>query len=242
MDNSKFNSIIIDDEDLAREDLKAILSEFDCINLVGEFRGIKEIENKLERLKPDLIFLDIKLKGESGFDLLKKVDSKCNIIFVTAYDEYAVKAFDVNALDYLLKPVNPDRLRNSLERIADRNNNPESSTQLFDYQDSIFVLFNNHYEFIKIEKIMVISSADDYTEIITSNMKKGLIQKTMKEWETRLPKSKFIRIHRSTIINLDFIEKVEEWFNYSYRIYIRRISDPYVMSRRYTLKNKNLFK
>ena len=200
----KLKAVIVDDEPLAREDLKAVINEFSNIELTGEFNSVSESVKNISEIKPDVIFLDIKMPGETGFDLVDKIDPSIKVIFVTAYDEYAIKAFDVNAIDYLLKPVNPKRMQQAIEKLMDQEQSPNEPIG-FDYEDSVFVLFNNKYNFIKIANIMAINSADDYTEIFTSDGQHGLIQKTMKEWEQRLPFKKFVRIHRSTIINLNYI-------------------------------------
>ena len=236
---NKIKTIIVDDEKLARQDLKTILLDFDSVEVVGEAKNTKDAEVLINDLNPELIFLDVQMPGHSGFDLLDKIKKSVQVIFVTAYDEYAIKAFEVNALDYLLKPVNPERLKNSLERLLDKTIANVTTTKNLDYDDSIFVLMNNHYTFVKVSSIISISSSGDYTNLITSSNQKGLVYKTMKEWESRLPERRFVRIHRTAIINVDYIEKIEEWFNYSYKIYMKGMNSPLVMSKRYAYNLKH---
>jgi two-component system LytT family response regulator len=235
----KYKTIIVDDEELARSDLKTMLSRFSTVEIVGEADNIASAAILIDKFKPDLIFLDIQFPGETGFDLLDKIEIKAKIIFVTAFDEYAIRAFDVNAQDYLLKPVNPERLAHALEKLEDEKGSPINELRKFNNDDSVFLEVNNKYHFIKINSIIRISASGNYSEITTFNGIKGLTQKTMKEWETRLPENTFIRIHRSTIINIEFVEKIEPWFNYSYCVYLKGLGEPEVMSRRYVSKIKN---
>jgi two-component system LytT family response regulator len=231
--------LIIDDERLARKDLLALLESFENIKVVGEADDVPSAIKAIEKLKPDVIFLDIQMPGESGFDLLEKVQIKAKVIFVTAFDEYAIRAFEVNALDYLLKPVNPERLKKALERLDAEENYQTVGVRKLGYEDRLFLMVGSHFKFLKVNSLVCISAAGDYSEILTGDGNKGLTIKSMKEWEARLPEQYFVRIHRSTIINMDYIDRVEEWFNYSFRVYLKGIKDPVVMSRRYAANLKN---
>ncbi len=235
-----YTAIIIDDERLARKDLSNLISEIGSVTLVGEADSVSTGVEALKKHKPDVIFLDIQMPGESGFDLLEKIKIDAKIIFVTAYDEYAIRAFDINALDYLLKPVNPDRLKAAIERIELQDEFQSASTRKLKYNDHLFLMVNSQFKFLGIKSIICITSAGDYSQIITNDGLKGLTQKSMKEWETRLPEAHFTRIHRSTIINLEYVDHLEEWFNYSYRVYLQNIKEPFIMSRRYVAKLKAL--
>ncbi|HAF29678.1 MAG TPA: DNA-binding response regulator [Bacteroidales bacterium] len=225
-------ALIVDDEELARSDLHALLSKIPSIEIVGEASDVKTAIEAIEMLNPDVVFLDIQFPRETGFDLLEKADIKAKIIFVTAFDKYAIRAFEVNALDYLIKPVDPERLALTIERLENSDLQEKKQTD-FNYNDTIFIEHCNKFYFVKVNSIIMISAATAYTEIITSNGLKLLAHKSMKEWETRLPQNSFIRIHRSTIINIDFIEKMDKWFNYSYRVYLKNIGNPISISRRY---------
>ena len=233
-----FKALIIDDERLARRDLISLLNEHDNITVIGEADDVPSSAKAIQTLNPDVIFLDIQMPGESGFDLLEKIDVDAHVIFVTAYDEYAIRAFEVNALDYLLKPVDPDRLAKALERLELQVSDTPLKLRKLNYDDRLFLMLGRHFKFFKVKTIMNISAAGDYSEVLTSDGNKGLTLKSMKEWEIRLPIQHFIRIHRSTIINMEYIERIEEWFNYSFRVYLKGVEEPYVISRRYATKLK----
>jgi two-component system LytT family response regulator len=233
-----FKALIIDDERLARKDLISLLIIHDNITVAGEADDVPSAIKAIEKLNPDVIFLDIQMPGDSGFDLLDKTDVDAHIIFVTAYDEYAIRAFEVNALDYLLKPVNPERLAKALEKLEFQEQDLPARIRKLNYDDRMFLMIGRHFKFLKIDTILCVSAAGDYSEVLTSDGNKGLTHKSMKEWEARLPAQHFIRIHRSTIINMEFVDRVEEWFNYSFRVYLREVEEPYVISRRYAARLK----
>jgi two-component system LytT family response regulator len=193
-------------------------------------------------LKPDVIFLDIQMPGESGFDLLEKIKINCRIIFVTAFDEYAIRAFEVNAQDYLLKPVNPERLATAIKRLETNGREDRKKEAQLNTDDCVFLELNSRFHFVRIDSILRISSAGDYSEIVTKEGKKGLVSKSLKEWEQRLPENMFVRIHRTSIVNLTMVDRIEDWFNYSYRVYLKGLDKPVVMSRRYAAKIKNRLK
>ena len=236
---SSFKSIIVDDEELARDDLKALLKDFPEIEIIGEAETAEEAKTLINKLNPNLIFLDIQMPGKSGFEMLEDIETDAKIIFVTAYDEFAIRAFEVSAKDYLLKPVNKERLSRAIERIKQEQESEGNIQTNLLFTDSIFLLVNNHYQFVKIYSIIKITSAGNYSEIYTSSGVKGLVLKSLKEWEARLPSNYFVRIHRNAIINLEFVDHVEGWFNYSYKVFLKEIDDPLVMSRRYAAKLKD---
>ncbi len=231
--------LVIDDERLARKDLMALLSAHEHITVVGEADDVPSAVKAIERLDPDVIFLDIQMPGDSGFDLLEKAEVEARVIFVTAYDEYAIRAFEVNALDYLLKPVHPERLAKALEKLALQEQEAPTRVRRLKYDDRLFLLVGRHFKFLKVNTILAVTAAGDYSEVRTSDGSKGLVLKSMKEWETRLPALHFLRIHRSSIINMEYIDRVEEWFNYSFKVYLKGLDEPYVISRRYATKLKD---
>jgi len=228
----QIKALIVDDEALARSDLRALLSDISSITVVDEADNIQKAVESIKKFQPDVIFLDIQFPRESGFDLLDKINTKAKIIFVTAFDKYAIRAFEVNALDYLIKPVDPERLANTLERVKGRTPDEHKQTP-FNYSDSIFIEHSHNFYFVKINSIIMISAVGAYTEVITSKGHKMVAHKSMKEWEERLPQNAFIRIHRSTIINTEYIEKMDRWYNYSLRVHLKGIEKPVPISRRY---------
>ncbi|MFC1784776.1 LytR/AlgR family response regulator transcription factor [Candidatus Neomarinimicrobiota bacterium] len=230
---NKIKALVVDDEPLARKDLISILSEFNQIQIIGEADSIDTAREQIINHTPDLIFLDIQMPGESGFDLLEFINPNTEIIFVTAYDEYAFRAFEVNALDYLLKPVDGERIKQAIGRIYQSSQNSRESTEKLEFNDCLFLKLNNSYDFLRLNTILTINAADDYSEVHTNDGKKKLVFKKMQEWEDRLPEQHFCRIHRSTIINISEIIKIEPWYNQSYHIHINGINEPLTMSRRY---------
>lgn len=240
--NKQLKALIVDDEALARQDLISILSDFKYVDIIGEAKNIKSAVHELKNNSPDIIFLDIQLPGESGFDLLDHINPKIKIIFVTAFDEYAKRAFEVNALDYLTKPVHKDRLANALEKLEHNSSTNFEEAEKLNYEDSLFLKLHDSYHFLKINTILKIESNGDYSEIVTKDGKKKLVHKKMKEWEIRLPYNNFCRVHRSTIVNLSEIIKVVPMFNQTYHVYITGLPKPVIMSRRYFSVIKDKFK
>jgi len=232
-DNTSLNLLLVDDEPLARSDLRAVLNEMDREFSIYEADSVKAAKRTLKLEQIDIVFLDIQMPGETGFDLLKFIEPPINIIFVTAFDEYAIKAFEANALDYLMKPVNIKRLERAFHKIYLNPAEKKVISRKLNTDDSIFLKLDNEYRFIKIDSILKIESADDYTLIFTNNGAKMLTLKTMKEWESRLPEQMFCRIHRSTIVNFLNVTNIEPYFNNSYSVSITGIQEPVIMSRRY---------
>jgi two-component system, LytTR family, response regulator len=239
-----WKAVIVDDERLARNKLRSLLAQHSQIRLMGEADSVDSAIEIIERTKPDVVFLDIHMPGKSGFELVNKIGQigqihrPLKIIFVTAFDEYAIRAFEVNALDYLLKPVNPERLAKAIERLATPPTAPERSSRPVEYDDFLFLPFGDSSRFLRVREIKCIRAADVYSEIFTSSGEKTLILKPLSEWEERLPEKHFARIHRSTIINIELVERVEKSFNYSFDVYLRGASEPFTMSRRHAAQLK----
>jgi len=234
---NNLNVIIVDDERPARKELFFLLKDKTEITVVGEADNIQDAISLIRDKKPDLVFLDIQLAGENGFDLLQKVEVNFKVIFVTAYEEFAIRAFDVNASDYLLKPVDPARLELSLKRISSSSVSNDVETKKFDYTDSIYVKLNNSSaRFVEINKIIAITSIGNHSKLKTPDGNSYLILKTLKQWEIELPPAFFIRIHRSTIVNLKFIINVENYSKTYHQVRMKHIETPYEVSRN-CLKN-----
>jgi len=238
--DQKLSALIVDDERLARKELSKMLGDYKNIFICGEAEDVPTALETIKKTNPDIIFLDIQMPGKSGFDLLEEVSTTAKIIFVTAYDEYAIRAFEVNALDYLLKPIAPIRLQKAIERVQLKQEQGIPSEKQIKYEDRLFINFDSHMHFIKISSIHNITAAGDYTQVYLTDNKSGLTLKSMKEWEKRLPENFFCRIHRSTIINMEYMDHLEEWFNYSYRVYMKGVKDPFLLSRRYVSKLKSI--
>ena len=228
-------AVVVDDERLARLELCSLLAQDPSVVVVGEAASVVDAQAIIEREQPDLVFLDIQLGDETGFTLLERTQVSGEIIFVTAYDEHAVRAFEVNAADYLLKPVHPDRLRDTLRRLDDGPADRPPET-LLDAEDRLFVRVNERWRFLKVATIWSIEAAGDYTRVRTADGEAVLLHKSLQEWESRLPNKQFTRIHRSTIVNLDAVERVEEWSRHTFRVYVKGFTEPYPMSRRYAAR------
>jgi len=234
---TKLKAIIVDEERLARVNLRRLLEPFHDIEIAGEARSCCSALELIKLHNPQLIFLDIQLSGETGFDLLELIDNSINIIFVTAYDEYAVRAFDVNAVDYLSKPVNPERLRVAIERVKSRENDQKSETKSYEYSDSIFVPLNNYTSrFIKISSISFIEPVGNYSKIVTIEGNHCLVLKTLKQWQEELPDNNFIRIHRSSIVNKEHIDHIEKKSKTHQMAFLKNLVEPLEVSRRYAKK------
>ena len=238
----KYKTIIVDDERLARREMRRLLSEFDEITVAGEAENLSEAVELIEREKPHIVFLDIQLGGENGFELLEKTAHEFKLVFVTAFDAYAIRAFEVNALDYLLKPVNPERLAKAIERVAeDTAGEEKTELRAFEFDDRIFLEVGNRSVFLKVCEISHINSSGDYSEVFTIDKRKFLLEKSLREWEERLPEKHFLRIHRQTIINLEEIEEIETWFNRTFQVRLKNATAPLAVSRRYAVKLKSKF-
>jgi two-component system LytT family response regulator len=238
---TKIKAIIVDDERLARMNLRRLLEPFPDIEIAGEASSCENAVELINIYKPQLIFLDIQLSGETGFDLLDLIDNSIKIIFVTAYDEYAIRAFEVNAIDYLLKPVNPERLKVSMERLINKEKTQKSEAKSYEYSDSIYVRLNNYASrFIKISSITFIEPVGNYSKIVTIEGKHCLVLKTLKQWQEELPDNNFVRIHRSSIVNIEHVDHIEKKSNTIHRAFLKNISEPLEVSRRYAKKLKSL--
>jgi two-component system LytT family response regulator len=238
---NELKALLIDDERLARRELRTMLAEHAHIRVEGEAGSVESAIEIIHAIKPDVVFLDIQMPGRTGFDLLAEIDVTFKVIFVTAFDAYAIRAFEVNALDYLLKPINPDRLARAIDRLTTSEVVNESPMKRLEYDDRLFLTVDERSVLLKINTIVCITAAGDYSEVITSDGRKSFVLKSLREWETRLPEKFFSRIHRSTIINLEYVEKIEKWFNNAHQVYLRNIEQPLVMSRRYGAKLKTKF-
>lgn len=234
-------TIIIDDSKLIRTELKLLLAEFSQIDFAGEAANIQQAVQLVKEIEPDLIFLDIQLKNESGFDLLEKTNVSAKIIFVTAHNQYAVKAFEVNALDYLLKPIQPKRLKQAIEKLTltEQSVNIKNELGKISYDDVVYLMINHSPKFFKVAELKAIIAEGKYSFILHGENKKDLVSKTLREWENLLPDKYFVRIHRSTIVNFEFVEKVKKFSNNTYEVYVKSSDVPFKISRRYATKLKS---
>jgi two-component system LytT family response regulator len=228
---TRLRAIVVDDERLARLELRSMLAEIPSIEVVGEADSVDAAVALVAREEPDVVFLDVQMPEADGFELLERAGASFRVIFATAYDEHAIRAFEVNAIDYLLKPISPSRLARAVERLGAPE--PPQPVRKLDYGDRLFITADDRPRLLKIDQIEHIRAAGDYSEVFTSDGKRLFVQKAMKEWEERLPETRFVRVHRSAIVNLECVERIEEAVNRSYLLYLKRSPEPIAMSRRY---------
>jgi two-component system, LytTR family, response regulator len=271
MDNAliPLTALIVDDERLARRELRRLLEEefSDKIRVVGEAASKREAVELLNHppdgIRPDVVFLDINMPQGSGFDVLEEVDynydgtqaamqQTLSIVFVTAYDHYALRAFEVNALDYVLKPLDPDRLERTIGRLwgVHRKSllpdtaatttpaSPEPAPKL-SAEDYVFVTIGKQRRFVPVLEIMCITANDNYTELWLPDganaPKCAMMLRAMNEWEMALPETVFFRIHRSTIINTNYLDAtraIEPIAGGGALVFMQNMDKPFAMSRR----------
>ncbi|HUX60886.1 MAG TPA: response regulator [Ignavibacteriaceae bacterium] len=208
-------ALIIDDERLARVELRRLLSPFKEISIVGEAINADDAVAKINELTPDLIFLDIQMPGKNGFELLEELDSVPIVIFTTAYDEYALKAFEYNAMDYLLKPIEPKRLEETIKKIVERNRKvitQDSENPILTEDDQVFVKDGERCWFVKLAAVRLFESEGNYVRLYFEE-NKPLILRTLNYLDERLDGRTFFRANRKHIINLKYIENIEPWMN-----------------------------
>ncbi|MCX6208862.1 MAG: response regulator [Bacteroidetes bacterium] len=205
-------TILIDDEPLAIMELQAMLKKHTDIDVVATAENAVDAIEKINEHKPELIFLDINMPSKSGFDLLEELDEAPLVIFVTAYDQYAIKAFDVNALDYILKPVNTDRLAEAIEKIKKQIGHNKSNDSKLTIDKRIFIKDGEQCFFVPLAEITLIESVGNYARIYYQN-KKPLLHKSLNYLEEKLPDTHFFRAGRQHIINTHFIKNINPFFN-----------------------------
>lgn len=198
-------ALLIDDEPTARAVLRAMLADHADVTVVGEAETIKEAHQALVQADYDLVFLDVQLLGGNGFDLVPLVRPEARIVFVTAFDRFAVRAFEVNALDYLVKPIAVERLAGCLRRLQPAGE-ASRDTPRATLNDVTYVKTGQGAgRFVRLAEILTIEGADNYTELNTLKGEHVLVRRTMAAWEEMLPPSHFMRVHRHTIVSLTHV-------------------------------------
>ena len=212
-------ALLIDDERLARNELRRLLAAFPAITVAGEAANAKQAREQLAALKPDLIFLDVQMPGETGMELLESLEPPVpHVIFTTAYDEFAVKAFELNALDYLLKPVDPARLTSAIARLEEKIVGAASDAakpvprDRLAADDKVFVREGDHCWFVELKSIRLLESEGNYTRVHFENAQPQLFR-SLNAMEERLDPKYFFRANRRQIINLAWIDRIEPWFS-----------------------------
>ena len=216
-------TIIVDDERLARKELQTLLARFEQIEIVGEYGNVEEALVGIEQLKPELIFLDIQMPGKNGFDLLEELEVVPKVIFVTAFDEYALRAFEKNAVDYLLKPVEEDRLAEAVQKALQNDISVSDDVLLrqgrLGQEDQVFLKDGDKCWFVPLSEVRLFESEGNYVRVFFQSYK-PLILKSLNNLEDRLDHT-FFRTNRKFIVNLKWVQSVENWFNGGLRMTLK---------------------
>jgi two-component system LytT family response regulator len=248
-------AVVIDDEPVARRELRRLLAAHDDVVVVGDASSVHDAGDALATT-PDVVFLDVKLGSASGFDLIGGIPRNAALVFITAYSEYAVDAFAANALDYLVKPVESDRLVETLRRIRGRvtGEGTASTAERAHGQadvgrkrrltpaDWLFLEVGESRSFVRVSTITHVRADDDYSLVFLTDGSVRRSSTGIGEWESALPESLFLRAHRRAIVNLGFVQRVSPWSNYGYLLYIAGVEEPVVMSRRYAARMRTLLR
>ena len=230
-------ALVIDDERLARKELIKLLEDFPEIEILGEAANADEAFELINSLNPDLLFLDIQMPGKTGFELLEMLDSVPKVIFTTAYDEYALKAFEVNALDYLLKPIQLDRLNETITKLEPpKQEVTEEKEPKLGLKDQVFVKDGDKCWFVSLKDIRYFESDGNYIKVFFDTFK-PMIHKSLNALDEKLNDRDFFRASRKHIINLSWVESIEPWFNGGLMVKLKG-GDKVEVSRRQAAKFK----
>jgi two-component system LytT family response regulator len=230
-------ALIIEDEATARADLRAKLAVHPEVAILAEAATLRSARALLARTDYDLVFLDIQLIGGNSFDLVPEVRPGARIIFVTAYDAYAVRAFEINALDYLLKPVAPARLAEALRRLPAVAAAPDAPAEesapgpALRLDDTIYLRSGQRARFVPVTDISVIAARDNYCEVLLADSSKVFLRKSLKAWEDTLPATHFMRVHRTQIVNLARVLRYQRDGDEHTHLYVEGAAEPVSASR-----------
>lgn len=235
-------ALIVDDERLARKELMKLLEEHPMIEVVGEAVNADEAMQMVNDLNPDLLFLDIQMPGKTGFQLLEELESVPLVVFTTAYDEFAIKAFEVNALDYLLKPIQPERLSETVSKLAEKERAKVTGAfgggKKLGLADQVFVKDGDRCWFVSLSNVRLFESDGNYIKVYFDN-NRPMIHKSLNALDERLDERAFFRASRKHIVNLSWVEGIEPWFNGGLMVKLRG-GDKVEVSRRQAAKFKDM--
>ena len=240
----KIRALIVDDERLSREELKLMLKDCPEIEIVAEAKNGDEGIELNKEFRPDLIFLDVSMPGMTGFEMIKQLDEIPFVIFITAFDDFALKAFEISALDYILKPVEPNRLKDAIKKIQDKDDfysevkiAPNRQNRFLNSKDKVFIKDGERCWFIEVEKIRKLESEGNYVKIHFETFK-PMVLRTLNSFEERLHPEDFFRANRKHLVNIHWIETVENWFNGGLLLSMRD-GEKIEVSRRQAIKFKD---
>jgi two-component system LytT family response regulator len=238
-------TIIIDDERLAREELRSLLKEYQEIDVVAEaINGIDGIE-KIKDFNPDLIFLDVSMPGMNGFEMLKQLEDLPQVVFVTAHDEYALQAFENQALDYILKPIDPDKIANVIRKVTAENSfedeqlvNLRKSRRLSE-NDKVFIKDGEKCWFIELKNVRMMESDGNYVKVYFDTFR-PMVLRSLNSFEEKLDNEVFFRANRKFIINLNHVVAIENWFNGGLKVELSK-GEKIEISRRQAIRFREVF-
>lgn len=235
--NAPLRAVIVDDERLARVALAALAESTGRVEVVAAVGTLAEAVAALHDHAPDVLFLDIQLRHEHAFSLLDEVPAQCAIVFVTAHEHFAARAFDTAAIDYLLKPVAKDRLERALARVASRRGSEPGPAdgERFVLDDRVLAHAGDEAFLIPVGEIVAVTADGDHSTIyhrVGTAMRTVRLRRALNEWERRLPVPAFFRLSRGAIVAVAAIAKIDPWSHGSYQLHVRGISDPIPVSRR----------
>jgi two-component system LytT family response regulator len=248
MAKDTIKSVVVDDVDMMRVTLKKVLDGFPNIEIIGEASDYESAKQLINDTKPELVFLDIDLNGLTSIDLLNEINCSPKIIFITSHPDFAIKAFELNAVDYILKPISADRLRRAIDRVTEMGAEPmegsimDESQERFKADQIILLNFDSKLTFIKVQDINYIEAFGNYTKIYMNDGKLSITYNSIKNWDNRLPNDVFIQIHRSSIVNLLNVVKIEKWTNDTGRLFLKGVEKPFEISRSYFFQIKKKYK
>ncbi len=239
----KYTGYIVDDENLARYTLRKKLNAYPEIEIIGEANNLQSALDEIPKKVPDILFLDIQLHEGTGFDLLNGLNYNGKVIFITAFDQYAIRAFEINAVDYLLKPISNKRLKEAINRVKSQRleKKPRDIVKL-QHNDRFLISTIDSMNFIKLSEIVFIKSSGDYTELRLSDGKTYLESRSMLQWEECLPENHFCRISRFYIVNFDYISEIKKSFTIPGLLFIKGIADPFKISKSFFQQIKSKYK
>jgi len=238
-------TIIIDDERLAREELRSLLKEYQEIDVVAEaINGIDGIE-KIKEFNPDLIFLDVSMPGMNGFEMLKHLEELPQVVFVTAHDEYALQAFENQALDYILKPIYPEKIANVVRKISHENSFEDE--QLLNLRklrrlgenDKVFIKDGEKCWFIELKNVRMMESDGNYVKVYFDTFR-PMVLRSLNSFEEKLDNEVFFRANRKFIINLNHVVAIENWFNGGLKVELSK-GEKIEISRRQAIRFREVF-
>jgi two-component system, LytTR family, response regulator len=234
-------ALIVDDERLARKELMKLLEDHPAIDIIGEAQNVDEAFEMIEALNPDLLFLDIQMPGKTGFQLLEMLDAVPLVVFTTAYDEFALKAFDISALDYLLKPIQPERLAEAVAKIVQKEKSKKEALangeKKLGFNDQVFVKDGDRCWFVSLASVRMFESDGNYIKVYFDT-NKPMIHKSLNALDEKLDERSFFRASRKHIVNLSWVEAIEPWFNGGLMVKLKG-GDKVEVSRRQAAKFKD---